>query len=109
MCDCSDASYDVHRNPSPRTRVHVPYLLDVQAEALSGLKSRVVVPLSPKDEAPASPRTLYPLFSVEGREMVMLTPLLAGVPISSIGERVASLQEEGVTILGALDLLLTGA
>lgn len=103
------ARYDVHRNPNPRTRVHSPYLLDVQADALAGLKSSVVVPFSPKEEAPTSPRTLYPLFSVEGASMVMLTPLVAGVPISSVGERVMSLHGEGATILAALDLLLTGA
>lgn len=101
--------YDVYRNPNPRTRAHNPYLLDVQADALSGLRSRVIVPLAPKEEAPATPRTLYPLFGVEGREMVMLTPLVAGVPMAAIGERVASLGDEGSTILAALDLVLTGA
>lgn len=101
--------YDVHRNPNPRSRTHSPYLLDVQADALAGLHTRVVVPFSPVEEAPQMPRALYPLFEVEGRAMVMLTPLVAGVPISSLGERVATLQEDGVTILAALDLLLTGA
>ena len=68
--------YDVYRNPNPRTRAHNPYLLDVQADALSGLRSRVIVPLVPK---------------------------------AAIGERVASLGDEGSTILAALDLVLTGA
>lgn len=36
--------------------------------------------------------------------MVMLTPLIAGVPLASLGERVGTLEEEGVTILAALDL-----
>ena len=103
------ARYDVFRNPNPRTRAHSPYLLDVQADALAGLRSRVIVPLSPKDEAPTSPRTLYPLLPVEGREMVLLTPLVASVPMSAIGERVASLADEGPSILAALDLVLTGA
>ena len=103
------ARYDVHRNPNPRSRMHNPYLLDVQADALTGLKSRVVVPFSPVEEAPMTPRALYPLFEVEGRAMVMLTPLVAGVPLSSLGERVGTLQDEGVTLLAALDLLLTGA
>jgi hypothetical protein len=41
--------------------------------------------------------------------MLMLTPLIAGVPLASLGERVGTLTEEGVTILAALDLLFTGA
>ena len=103
------ARYDVFRNPNPRSRIHNPYLLDVQADALAGLKSRVVVPFSPAEEAPKMPRSLYPLFEIEGCAMVMLTPLVAGVPLASLGEHVGTLEEEGVTILAALDLLLTGA
>ncbi len=103
------ARYDVHRNPNPRSREHTPYLVDVQADALSGLNSRVVVPLMEVGDGPRSPRTLYPTFAVEGRSSVMVTPLVAGLGLAAIGDRVAGLQDHGATILAALDLVLTGA
>ena len=39
------AQFDVYRNPRGTSRAR--YLLDVQHDVLSGLKTRVVVPLLP--------------------------------------------------------------
>ena len=37
--------FDVHINPNPATRKAIPYLLDVQADLLDTLATRVIVPL----------------------------------------------------------------
>jgi toxin CcdB len=42
------ARFDVHENPSRRSRARVVYLLDIQADMLSDLATRLVVPLVPK-------------------------------------------------------------
>ena len=39
------AQFDVYENSNPETRDIFPYLLDVQADILSDLPTRVVVPL----------------------------------------------------------------
>jgi toxin CcdB len=39
------AQFDVYLNPNTATRNVIPYLLDVQAELLDSLATRVVVPL----------------------------------------------------------------
>ena len=39
------AQFDVYRNSSLDTRERIPYLLDIQHDLLSGLATRVVVPL----------------------------------------------------------------
>ena len=56
------------------------YLLDVQSDLLSGLNTRVVVPLLPKSSAPSPAQGLNPVFNIEGQEVVMATQYMAAVP-----------------------------
>ena len=39
------ARFDVYRHPDAKQRVATPFLLDVQNEYISGLQTRVVLPL----------------------------------------------------------------
>ena len=55
------------------------YLLDVQSDILSGLNTRVVVPLLPKSAAPSPAQRLSPVFSIEGQELVMAIQFMAAV------------------------------
>lgn len=102
------ARYDVFRNAAPRGGRDTPFLLDVQADLLSQLRTRVVVPLRLASGIPRPARTLQPCFSVGGVDVVMDTPAIVGAPIGALGERVGSLAPEGPAILAALDLLLSG-
>jgi toxin CcdB len=60
--------FDVYRNVT-----EPGYLLDCQSDALSGLSTRLVVPLLPPDYAPLPSRRLNPTLRVEGDEFVMMT------------------------------------
>jgi toxin CcdB len=103
------AQFDVYRNPNPATRARVPFLLDVQAELLVSLATRLVVPLcKPEVLGGKSAERLNPQFEVEGRTLIMLTPELAGIPRKALGERVATLADQRSIIIAALDLALTG-
>ena len=103
------AQFDVYRNANPATRARIPFLLDVQADLLRSLATRVVVPLSePELLGGKRAEHLTPQFDIGGRSLVMLTPELAGVPRKALGERVASLAEERGAIIAALDLVFTG-
>jgi toxin CcdB len=103
------AQFDVYRNANPATRGRVPFLLDVQADLLRSLATRIVVPLCEPDVLGGRrAERLNPQFDVGGRKVVMLTPELAGVPRKSLGERVASLAEERGAIIAALDIVFTG-
>ncbi len=103
------AQFSVHRNANAATREAVPFLLDVQADLLSGLATRVVVPLYASAALKrALIRDLMPVFRVTGRAVVMATPELAGVPRKALGPVVADLGTERAAILAALDLLVTG-
>lgn len=102
------ARFHVYRNLARRGEEDTPYLLDVQADLLSALRTRVVVPLRSSRTVPRPARHLQPRFVVAGAEVVMDTPAIVGAPVSALGEEVADLRDEAVTIRAALDFLLTG-
>ena len=101
--------FDVYANPNPVTRLRVPYLLDIQSSLLESLSTRVVIPLcKPSLLKGKLAKGLNPVLVVEGREMVMLTPELAGISRKALGARVANLAACRAEIVGALDLVISG-
>ncbi|MCC5946801.1 MAG: CcdB family protein [Bernardetiaceae bacterium] len=84
------------------------YLLDVQSDLLSGLNTRVVVPLLPQSSAPSPAQRLNPVFSVEGQEVVMATQYMAAVPEKELRTGVGSLAEKQDEISAALEMLFLG-
>jgi len=102
------ARFDVLRNPSRRSRQRVPYLLDVQADLLESLATRLVVPLvAPADFGPPVER-LNPVFRVGGRNYVMATAEMAAVPRKSLGGRAGTLEGHATEVLAAIDFLISG-
>ena len=101
--------FRVHRNPGADTRGRFPFLLDVQSDLVSGLVTRVVVPLCPLSLLQGEPiGTLTPVFEIAGAPHAMLTPQLAGIPTRQLGPEVADLTGHRAEIIAALDLLFTG-
>jgi toxin CcdB len=101
--------FTVYENKNPSTRTAVPYLLDVQNDLLADLESRVVVPLCPAAAWKGKLlRTLMPVFEVDGQQVVLLTPQLAGIPRRELGPPVARLDRQRAEIVAALDFLVTG-
>ena len=84
------------------------FLLDVQADLLDALTTRVVVPLLPVAQIGAVMQQLNPVFDVEDVPHVMMTQFLAAVPVSELGAKAGTLQAQDTAITNALDLLLTG-
>lgn len=97
------ARYDVFPNPSGRG-----FLLDVQADLLDGLNTRVVVPLMPLDSAPSPARRLNPAFEIEGQPHVMVTQFLSAVPRSILKTPVGNLGAQFSEITVAIDMLTQG-
>lgn len=101
------AQFDVYRNPNPATNQYIPYLLDVQTDLLDVLKTRVVVPLELCGNFATAER-LTPVFTVEGVQVTLLTPELAGIHYKHLGEYITSLAPQRQEILAALDLVFSG-
>lgn len=69
--------FDVYPRPGKDS---AGYVLDVQADLLNELSTRVVVPLLPQDTAPKAARGLNPAFEIDGCLHLMLTQFIAAVP-----------------------------
>lgn len=102
------AQFDVYENLNPATQETIPYLLDVQADLLNGLNTRVVVPLWTAAAMGKAAKHLNPRFEIEQTPVVMSTAELAGVPRRIMGRKVWSLKEQRGEIIAALDFLFTG-
>ena len=103
------AQFAVHPNGNPRTRAAIPYLLDVQADLLASLGTRVVVPLYRPEALGSSPMTrLTPTLRFQDQPLVAMVPELAGVPRQLLGPALGDLAATRTELLQALDLLLTG-
>lgn len=102
------AQFDVYLNPNKDTRDLIPFLLDVQAELLDTLSTRVVVPLVAAEEMSPPAKHLNPQFKIKGIAVVMSAAELAGIPNRALGDKVTSLKSKRDEIIAALDLLFTG-
>ena len=97
------ARFDVFAN-----RSGAGYLLDVQADLITRLNTRVVVPLLPLDVAPSAADRLNPIFQVQGVQVSMVTQFMAAVPSSELTSHVASLSRDSDAIFAAIDFLHHG-
>ena len=97
------AKFEVYKNPEG-----AGYLLDVQADLLSHLNTRLVVPLLPLSEAPTPAKILNPTFEILGEKVSLVTQFMAAVPCSLMREKIGSLSACRDEITAAIDLLITG-
>ena len=84
------------------------YLVDVQANILDGLSSRVVLPLIATTDGPAQASELNPIFEIDGTPYLLQTQQIAAVERRGMGQPVGSLAEYRDEITRALDILLLG-
>lgn len=98
---------DVVRNPDPDDAVHRPYLIVLQSDLVSGLRSTVVAPLVVKSALSGAPR-LNPTIIVDGQEYWLATHELFAVDRRAIGSTVASLAGEHDKVISAIDFLFLG-
>ncbi len=83
-------------------------VIDCQSNLLKHLNTRLVVPLLHADQFDAVARRLNPLFTIEETDYVMYTQFTATLPVSQLSEIVMNLDDDSLSIIGALDVLLTG-
>ena len=101
--------FAVYLNKNLRSRSVFPMLVDVQAELLRDLETRVVIPLVKSAALTSFPLGLVmPTVEVEGESYLLVTPQLAGVSRWDLGPHTGSVAVHSRTITTALDLLLRG-
>ncbi len=103
------AQFTVYKNKNPNTRKQYPYLVDVQANLLEELHTRVVIPAVKIDALENKTlKHLTPIVTIEDGRYLLLTPQLAGIAQADLDTEVADLSEHRNEIIGALDFLISG-
>lgn len=99
------ARYDVYPNPEASERKATPYFVDVQNDYISGLPTRIVIPM--RREAAFGPRArnLNPVFTVGADSVVLDTAALGAVPLTELRKPVLNLRSGREPIQEALDAL----
>jgi len=99
------ARFDVYKFSSSS----VSLVLDVQADLLYDLNTRVVVPLLPETKARKEklPR-LKPVIEIAGKDYVLMSTDIGTVRTADLGECVENVEPERDKIVGAIDFLLQG-
>jgi toxin CcdB len=102
------AQFDVHRNTGPR-KSEIPYVVIVQSRRLDSYGRRVVIPLVARSAISATEPTLNPVFTIEGREVVLHPLEIVSIAKRQLGEYVCSLRDADDRIIAAIDVVISRA
>ncbi len=103
------AQFDVYPNPSRTSRGHYPYLVDIQSPHLSGLATRIVIPLGTRTSFQhQAMQGLTPEVTFQGEDLLLVTPQLASIPARNLQDPIGSLAHIRDRIVSALDFAVTG-
>ena len=97
------ARYDVYRLAK-----NDAFAVDIQANSMDLINTRVIVLLMPIALAPPIVRRLNPVFEIDSAAYVFVVQYIATVPLNALGNPVASLKNESDAIQSALDMLFNG-
>jgi toxin CcdB len=98
------AQFDVYRSLSPAAA----YVIDLQDEVVDDLATRVVAPLVAMDDVPHRMKIINPVLRIDGTEYVLMTHLLAAIPVSFLQNRIFSASGQRDEIIASVDFLVTG-
>ena len=102
------ARYDVYPTPFLDERRHTPYWLDVQADHLQALATRVIVPLRRIDAKTQRKDRLNPELKIDGHAVFADTANIAAFPMALLRRPVANVRPQRLDIDNALDTLFAG-
>ncbi len=103
------ARFSVYENIGEHAK-NTPFLLDVQTDLLSGLDTRVVIPLRKASlyKNVKLPQDLMPIFSIKGGDFALETPKMAAVPSKILKKEIISLKSQQHLVMTAIDRLFHG-
>ncbi|MCR6646346.1 MAG: CcdB family protein [Terricaulis sp.] len=99
--------FDVFENPEGARQANVPYVITIQSEHFINARTTVVVPLV-RIAAPKMLEAVNPIFEVKGERLTLEPFQIAFIPVARLRKKVASLADERVAIVRAVDALMSG-
>jgi toxin CcdB len=100
------AQFDVHKNPRG---TEFPLLLDLQADVVASLATRIVVPMARRKRNAKLVTRVQLVAPIAGAEYVLHFAELAAIPAAALGPCVGSLAGRRAELIAALDWLITGS
>jgi len=95
--------------PNPRTNRLYPYLLDIQSNLLSDLRTTLAIPLAAMSgHGQTQIDKLNPLVSIQGEHYLVMTQQLSGISRKALGEKVTDLVRHRDAVIDALDFAVMG-
>ncbi|WP_183713599.1 MULTISPECIES: CcdB family protein [unclassified Rhizobium] len=83
-------------------------VLDLQADLLDRLSTRIMAPLLRAEDVLTPIARLNPQFTIADETYIMATQLMAAIPLAEIGELITDLSSHGDQITAATDFLFQG-
>jgi toxin CcdB len=99
--------FDVVANPDAEDAQYRPYLVILQSDLVSDLRSTVVAPLIARSRIVGA-RQLNPLVIVDGAEYWIAIYELFAIERHLLGAKVASVDDRRDPIIAAIDFLFVG-
>ena len=91
------------------TRRPAVLVVDIQSGLLDNLKTRVVIPLVQRDQAPKKLiATLNPCLRIDGREFVLMPQMIASIPASELAQPAGTAIGYRDEIIRAIDTVMGG-
>ena len=97
------SQFDVYAGVGRSNRL----VVDLQSSILGPIATRIVAPLFQRNETPVLTE-LTPLVRLDERDLVVMIPLLASVPVRELQQPVGSLIADQDALKRALDALFLG-
>jgi len=100
------AQFDLYENQNRESRETYPFLLEIQADILRDLNTRLTVPLAVASQQYKLPFT--PLIEVHGKAYMVMFHLMASYPINEYGTLIGNFEKDRSVLLGAYDFMIQG-
>ena len=101
--------FHLYKNSNKTTRKTYPYLLDIQSNLLSDIRTTIVVPLMPNRLAESyTISKLNPVVQIKNEKFTVMTQNLSGIDRNILGESVNDLSHYRSEIFAAIDFVLSG-
>lgn len=103
------SQFQLYKNANKTTQKNYPYLLDIQSNLLSELRTTVVIPLMQIRLARGHAISkLNPEIRVKGDKFIVMAQSLAGIDRRALGALVCDLGQYRSELIAAIDFVLSG-
>ncbi len=103
------SQFHLYKNADKSTQRTYPFLLDIQSNLLSELRTTVVIPLmSYRLAGSHTISRLNPVIQFKNEKFIVMTQALAGIERSVLGESAGDLSQHRSEVIAAIDFVLLG-